>query len=192
MFKKVSFLFFLLIVLVSCVETVVVGTVVGGAIILNDGSIFDLSQDSRIKSSIVKSLKKDNNDNYKHISVNVFNGRVMLTGYVNNSVYKVKAVNEARAIKEDVEVLDEIMVLNPNYKLSSTSDSFISNQISLKIKTSKNIKSSNYKYDVVDGNVFILGVAKDKKEFDEVCDIVRRIKGVNKVITYITFISKQQ
>ena len=82
------------------------------------------------------------------------------------------------------------MVLNPNYKLSSTSDSFISNQISLKIKTSKNIKSSNYKYDVVDGNVFILGVAKDKKEFDEVCDIVRRIKGVNKVITYITFISK--
>lgn len=192
MFKKVSFLFFLLIVLVSCVETVVVGTVVGGAIILNDGSIFDLSQDSRIKSSIVKSLKEDNNDNYKHISVNVFNGRVMLTGYVNNSVYKVKAVNEARAIKEDVEVLDEIMVLNPNYKLSSTSDSFISNQISLKIKTSKNIKSSNYKYDVVDGNVFILGVAKDKKEFDEVCDIVRRIKGVNKVITYITFISKQQ
>ena len=192
MFKKVSFLFFLLIVLVSCVETVVVGTVVGGAIILNDGSIFDLSQDSRIKSSIVKSLKEDNNDNYKHISVNVFNGRVMLTGYVNNSVYKVKAVNEARAIKEDVEVLDEIMVLNPNYKLSSTSDSFISNQISLKIKTSKKIKSSNYKYDVVDGNVFILGVAKDKKEFDEVCDIVRRIKGVNKVITYITFISKQQ
>ncbi len=188
--KRFRFLILILFLLSSCVETVVVGTVAAGAIILSDGSIFDLSQDGRIRSSIIKSFKEDENkDGYDNIEVVVFSGKAMLTGYVNDASYKTRAVRKAKSTKPDIEVIDEIMVFNHNYKLNSANDSWISSQISLKMKATSGIKSGNYEYDVVDGSVFIIGVANNNEEFKKVCDLISRVKGVNKVITYITFVS---
>lgn len=190
MSKKFRFLFFALFLLASCVETVVVGTVAASAIILSDGTIFDLSQDGRIKSSIIKTFKEDSNkDGYENIEVNVFSGKVMLTGYVNNPTYKTAAVRKARSIKPDIEVIDEIMVFNHNYKLNSVNDSWISSQISIKMKATSGITSGNYEYDVIDGTVFIIGVANNKKELEKVCDLISRVKGVKKVISYITLVA---
>ena len=186
MFKKIISLVICLSFLEGCVETVVVGTVATGAVVLSDGNVFDLSQDGRIEKSIRKSFKnEDDMENYKNINVIVYNGKVILTGYVNDSTYKVKAVQKARGTKPGIEVVDEITIFAPTYKINSVSDSFISSQISLKLKTTKGIKSGNYKYDVVDGIVFIIGKAESKKEMQKTTDLISRIKGVKKVISYI-------
>ena len=186
MLKKFILLFFCLSLLNGCVETVVVGTVAVGAVVLSDGSVFDLSQDSRIEVSIKKSFKDDNGgDGYKNIDISVYNSKVMLTGYVNDSTYKTRAVQKARGTKPGIQVIDEIMIFAPSYKTGLINDSFISSQVSLKMKATNGIISSNYKYNVVDGIVFIIGKAEDKKEMQKTTDLISRIKGVKKVVSYI-------
>ena len=186
MLKKFIFLFFSLSLLNGCVETVVVGTVAVGAVVLSDGSVFDLSQDSRIEASIKKSFKDDNGgDGYKNIDISVYNSKVMLTGYVNDSTYKTRAVQKARGTKPGIQVIDEIMIFAPSYKTGLINDSFISSQVSLKMKATNGIISGNYKYNVVDGIVFIIGKAENKKEMQKTTDLISRIKGVKKVVSYI-------
>lgn len=186
MLKKFAILISCLCTLSGCVETVVVGTVAVGAVMLSDGSVFDLSQDSRIETSVRKSFKQDNDkDGYKHININVYNGKVMLTGYVNDSIYKARAVQKARGTKPGIEVIDEIMIFAPSYNAGSINDSFISSQISLKMKATNGIVSGNYEYNVVDGMVFIIGKAENRQELQKVTDLISRIKGVKKVISYI-------
>ena len=186
MLKKFIFLFFCLSLLSGCVETVVVGTVAVGAVVLSDGSVFDLSQDSRIEASIKKSFKDDNGgDGYKNIDISVYNSKVMLTGYVNDSTYKTRAVQKARGTKPGIQVIDEIMIFAPSYKTGLINDSFISSQVSLKMKATNGIISGNYKYNVVDGIVFIIGKAENKKEMQKTTDLISRIKGVKKVVSYI-------
>ncbi len=183
MLFKIFFLF-CSILLVGCVETVVVGTVATGAYVMSDGSIFDTNQDSRIESAIEDTLNE--NDNLKHINVNSFNGRVLLTGYVrNNELYKKTAVSKARATRPGIEVIDEIIVISNNYSIGTISDSMISSQIYMKLKATIGVASGNYKYDVVDGVVYIIGKASNKEELQITTNLISKIKGVKQVVSYI-------
>lgn len=184
--RKLFFTLGLLFLLPGCVETVVVGTVATGAAVMSDGSIFDLSQDARIRRAVRKSFKTDGDaDNYKTIDINVFNSDIMLSGYVRDSHYKSLAVQKAKSVKPDVNIIDEIVVFGPDYKVSSVSDAFISKQITMKLKAAKGVKSGNYEYNVSDSIVYIIGIAQDQQEFKKVIEIASTVKGVKKVISYI-------
>ena len=77
------------------------------------------------------------------------------------------------------------MVFDNDYNVSSFRDSVISFRISWKLKGASEIHSNNYKYDVVDGNVFIIGLASDKEELKKTTNIISQINGVKKVVSYI-------
>lgn len=191
MTKKLIVLLVGLLFLNGCVETVVIGSVVAGAIVLSDGSVLDLSSDSKIKTATKKSFKNDEEcEEFKNVNVIVYNSKVMLTGHVTNATYKRKAFEKAKSIKSDIEVIDEIMIFDPNYKPGSLSDSFISSQVSLKMKTTSGIISSNYEYDVVDGIIFIIGSAQNKNELNKVTDTISRVRGIRKVVSYIVIVKK--
>ena len=49
----------------------------------------------------------------------------------------------------------------------------------------KNIGSSNYNFDVINGKVYIYGMASDKNEFDEVIKEVKLIPNVEEVVSSI-------
>lgn len=178
------FILFFTVFLTGCVETVVVGTVATGAYVMSDGSIFDTNQDSRIESAIEDTLNENNN--LKKINVNSFDGRVLLTGYVRNSEsYKKTAVTTARATRPGIEVIDEIIVISDNYSVGSVADSMISSQIYMKLKATSGVTSGNYKYDVVDGVVYIIGKASNKEELQITTNLISKIKGVKQVVSYI-------
>lgn len=183
--KIITIITFLL--LSGCIETVVVATVATGFYVASDENItlFEKDKDSRIKSIIEKSFKIENNQKeYKNIDVKVYNGKVMLTGYVKDDKYKKIAVNKANSILDKTTSIDEILVIK-NGTTTSIKDSMISSQISLKLKFSDTINSDNYRYNVVNGIVYILGEVKNVKESTETTQLISKIKGVEKVISYI-------
>lgn len=190
MFRRFVILFCTVFLLGGCVETVVVGSVVGGAIILSDGTMFDVSQDSRLETAVKKSLKNSSDwSAYKNVNVNVFNGKVLLTGYVENNAYKNTTILKTKSVKDGIEIMDEIAVFGPTYKVSSVTDSLISSQISLKLRGANGVTSGNYKSSVVDGVVFIIGKSGSKDELKKVTDVISRIKGVKKVVSYIVVVN---
>ncbi len=192
-FKKIFTLSFAMLILSSCVETVVVGTVAAGAYVAGNRnkSITASKKNNYILDSTETMSLKDylkNNPNkkgLKNVNVNVFEERIMLTGYVNNSNLKTLVGGIAKSKKPNNEIINEIMVFDKDYNVSSFRDSVISFRISWKLKGASEINSNNYKYDVVDGNVFIIGLASDKEELQKTTNIISQINGVKKVVSYI-------
>lgn len=192
-FKKIFALSFAMLILSSCVETVVVGTVAAGAYVAGNRnkSITASKKNNYILDSTETMSLKDylkNNPNkkgLKNVNVNVFEERIMLTGYVNNSNLKTLVGGIAKSKKPNNEIINEIMVFDKDYNVSSFRDSVISFRISWKLKGASEINSNNYKYDVVDGNVFIIGLASDKEELQKTTNIISQINGVKKVVSYI-------
>ena len=192
-FKKIFALSFAMLILSSCVETVVVGTVAAGAYVAGNRnkSITTSKKNNYILDSTETMSLKDylkNNPNkkgLKNVNVNVFEKIIMLTGYVNNSNLKTLVGGIAKSKKPNNEIINEIMVFDNDYNVSSFRDSVISFRISWKLKGASEIHSNNYKYDVVDGNVFIIGLASDKEELKKTTNIISQINGVKKVISYI-------
>lgn len=192
-FKKIFTLSFAMLILSSCVETVVVGTVAAGAYVAGNRnkSITASKKNNYILDSTETMSLKDylkNNPNkkgLKNVNVNVFEERIMLTGYVNNGNLKTLVGGIAKSKKPNNEIINEIMVFDKDYNVSSFRDSVISFRISWKLKGASEINSNNYKYDVVDGNVFIIGLASDKEELQKTTNIISQINGVKKVVSYI-------
>ena len=192
-FKKIFALSFAMLILSSCVETVVVGTVAAGAYIAGNRnkSIPASKKNNYILDSTETMSLKDylkNNPNkkgLKNVNVNVFEKIIMLTGYVNNSNLKTLVGGIAKSKKPNNEIINEIMVFDNDYNVSSFRDSVISFRISWKLKGASEINYNNYKYDVVDGNVFIIGLASDKEELKKTTNIISQINGVKKVVSYI-------
>ena len=54
-----------------------------------------------------------------------------------------------------------------------------------KIITDKEISSINYNFEVVNGNLYIIGIAKNKKELKKVVKYANDIKGVLKVVSHV-------
>ena len=192
-FKKIFALSFAMLILSSCVETVVVGTVAAGAYVAGNRnkSITTSKKNNYILDGTETTSLKDylkNNPNkkgLKNVNVNVFEKIIMLTGYVNNSNLKTLVGGIAKSKKPNNEIINEIMVFDNDYNVSSFRDSVISFRISWKLKGASEIHSNNYKYDVVDGNVFIIGLASDKEELKKTTNIISQINGVKKVVSYI-------
>ena len=192
-FKKIFALSFAMLILSSCVETVVVGTVAAGAYVAGNRnkSITTSKKNNYILDNTETMSLKDylkNNPNkkgLKNVNVNVFEKIIMLTGYVNNSNLKTLVGGIAKSKKPNNEIINEIMVFDNDYNVSSFRDSVISFRISWKLKGASEIHSNNYKYDVVDGNVFIIGLASDKEELKKTTNIISQINGVKKVVSYI-------
>ena len=192
-FKKIFALSFTILILSSCVETVVVGTVAAGAYVAGNRnkSITTSKKNNYILDNTETMSLKDylkNNPNkkgLKNVNVNVFEKIIMLTGHVNNSNLKTLVGGIAKSKKPNNEIINEIMVFDNDYNVSSFRDSVISFRISWKLKGASEIHSNNYKYDVVDGNVFIIGLASDKEELKKTTNIISQINGVKKVVSYI-------
>jgi osmotically-inducible protein OsmY len=182
---KIVFISFLF--LASCVETIVVGTIVTGtAIVQNKKESFGKDNDKSIRKNIIDSFRLDReNKYYEKINVNVFEGRVLLTGFTHSDKYKKIAVQKSKVVQTSAEVIDEILVISTAHDLYSSNDSFILSQIWLKLKMESDVISGNYDYSVVGGVVYVIGVSTSQNEMRKVTTTISKIKGVNRVVSYI-------
>jgi osmotically-inducible protein OsmY len=173
----------------GCVEAVIGGTVATVTLVSKNKNISEIKDDSNLKILILNSFDAEKNDkNYKNIDVIVYKERVMLTGYVYNKRNKKLAVAKAIAVRDGIEIIDEIIVMSNEFNVSKTKDVFINSQIAIKLKLERGITSTNYNYNVVGGVVFVIGEAKTENEMKVVTTIMSEVKGVNKVVSYIKII----
>ena len=187
----------------ACVETVVVGTIAGSVAVVNmndqehqhkknSKNDEDYKKQQEAEKNTKKTIKKlfkidDDSKEYLNINILVFKDRILLTGYVNNAKYKKIALNRISAIDKDHEILDEIVVLNSDKKISGFNDYMILKRVNIRLKKIENFNPNNFRYDVVNSVVFIMGDADNKAQMDKITDTISRTLGVKKVINYIRY-----
>ena len=141
--------------------------------------------DTQIKTVLNAKWAKDNSQILSYVDLNVFEGRVLLTGDVPNPQIRDQAVAAAQKVDGVKEVINNINVGQRSTLGSNTSDSWILTRLRSSLTFDGGVSSLNYSLQVVDGVVYILGSAKTQAEKDLVINHARNTPDVVKVISYI-------
>lgn len=195
-FKKNNLLSIFLcgIILCSCVETVVIGSITGSALAIREKSISNTQKDILIATQLSSKFIKNGLKNIGNsVDITVNEGRVLLTGIVRD-YKKAKLASElAWQINNVKEVIDEIQIseenLRPRDFSSALIDYLISLQIEVKIFAKSNLHSVNYKITTVNKIVYFLGIARDDSEMQNALDIASKINGVKKVVNHLVLVN---
>ncbi|WP_045809368.1 BON domain-containing protein [Candidatus Neoehrlichia procyonis] len=171
----------------SCTAILAGLAVTTGAIVtLQDRSVGDTIDDTAILIKINKELFKIGI--FSSVTVKVNEGRVLLLGNVKSLEKRISAEKIAWQQKDVREVVNEINVEKSGLNLKELAiDSVISTQVKARIVGRKGVKSINYSVSTINGIVYLMGIAQDKKELDTVVSAVRKIRGVKQVISYVRF-----
>ena len=177
---------FLFFILNSCVGTGSKGFFgTGVSITLDPRSLGTQIDDSIMQKNLGTRLVMMNGNYILFVKAKVLDGRIFLTGKVDNPEEKLQITKIAwetegvRSVRNDIKVKEEF-----NFK-QSAKDLLITSQLRTAIVLNKNIKSSNYNIDTYKKKIFIYGIAMTKEERKEVIDEAKSILDVEKVIASI-------
>src|SRR6266487_1110254 len=119
------------------------------------------------------------------ISTDVYNGRVMLTGLVNNDAERNRAEELSRLVSGVREIYNEIEMTD-KYGIQAAAEGLIVEaKLKVKLLTAKGVRSINYRLRAMDGVVYVLGTAVSPEELDRVVSIAYATRDVRDVITHV-------
>ena len=118
----------------------------------------------------------------------VLDGRIFLTGKVDNPEEKLKLTKMAwetdgvRSVRNDIKIKEEF-----NFKQSSK-DILITSKLRAALIFNKNIKATNYQIDTYKRKIYIYGIAISSEEKDEVINEANQISDVENVVASILLV----
>ena len=119
------------------------------------------------------------------IEKSVNNGSVLLTGRVDTIEQKVLATKLAWEIKGVREVVNEVQVTQDSSLREKAKDLAASAQLRAALIGDQNVSSLNFSIDVVNGIVYLSGVASDEMEKERVIAHAQELRFAKKVVNYI-------
>ena len=151
-----------------------------------DRSIGEFVDDTIIKALIKNTYFDQNEKLFFNIDVEVSQGRVLLTGTIENIDLKIEATRIAWGVKGVQTVINEIQISNSDNIINFADDLVISTKVKGKLILNENVNSLNYSIETVNKLVYIIGIAGSDDERDLVINIAREVYGVEEVIDYIS------
>ena len=119
------------------------------------------------------------------VNVTVNDGAVLLTGKVKRPEEKVLATKLAWTVRGVREVVNELQIIDSSSIKDMAKDLAASATLRGKLISDKNVSSLNFSIDVVNGTVFLSGVAADVDEMRRVVEHAREVRFTKKVVNYI-------
>ena len=150
-----------------------------------EGGISSAASDLRIKTMINEKWISYKMDTFAKLSTTVDQGRVLITGVVQNPDDRVEAVRLAWMVDGVKQVINEIRVAESEGVQGYVKDGWITTRLRTAITFDRDIAAINYSIDTVQGTIYLMGVAQNQKELDRVMKHARAIPGVKQVISYV-------
>lgn len=119
------------------------------------------------------------------VGLEVYDGRVMLTGQVRDEKIRTEAVALAWKVDGVQDVLNDIIVTDKGSLLDTARDSWITTQLKTELTFDKSIMAINYAIETVGGTVYMIGIAQNQGELDRVLAHARSIAYVRAVVNHV-------
>ncbi|NCF49918.1 MAG: BON domain-containing protein, partial [Bacteroidetes bacterium] len=126
------------------------------------------------------------------VDVTVNDGSVLLTGKVKTPEEKILATKLSWEIRGVREVINEIQVTDKSSIKEIAKDMAAGAQLRGKLIADGDVSSLNFSIDVVNGIVYLSGVASDAEEMNRVVRHARDLKFAKQVVNYITLQTDQR
>ena len=141
--------------------------------------------DGVIKAKLSDRFIKTNTSLFTNISISVNDGTVIMTGAVEQPEHKVQATQLAWDTRGVVEVINEVEVSDKSSLKDIAKDLAAAAQLRAKLIGDQSISSINFSVDVVNGTVFLTGIASSEEEMAKVVEHARELRFADKVVNYI-------
>jgi osmotically-inducible protein OsmY len=119
-----------------------------------------------------------------NIGVEVYEGRVLLTGATNDIALADRAVALTWQCNGIQAVLNEIQLVDSNFA-DFAHDTVITSKLISAITFDKDVLSINYSVETVNRVVYLIGIAQSKQEIDKVVAHASNIEYVTKVVNHV-------
>ena len=119
------------------------------------------------------------------VDVSVNDGSVLMTGKVKTPEEKVEATRIAWEIKDVREVVNELQVSDTSSLKDLAKDLAASATLRGKLIADTGVSSLNFNIDVVNGTIYLSGIAADAAEMNRVVAHAQEVRFTRKVVNYI-------
>ena len=188
--KKIISLTLLFSILTGCVGNNV-GTFGKGVSIGFDPRTVGMQiDDTLMQKNLVARLTLAEKKYFLSVQVEVLDGRIFLTGKVNEAEEKIKITKLAWETKGVRSVKNAITIKGQTNFKSTTKDVLITSQLRTALIFNKITKSNNYTLETINKNIYIFGIAMNNDEKKEVIEEANKIYDVDKVIPTIYLVSE--
>jgi osmotically-inducible protein OsmY len=185
---KIKFIFLILIGIIfsSCVGVSskgIFGT--GDSVALDQRTVGTQMDDSIMQKNLIARILVKNSKYFLTVKSKVLDGRIFLTGKVENLEEKLQLTKlawetkGARSVRNDIKVKEEF-----NFK-QSAKDILITSQLRTALILNKNIKATNYQIDTYKKKIYVYGIALTSEEKELVISEAKEILDVKDVIASI-------
>ena len=184
------FIFFsILLILNGCVgvsSTGVFGT--GVSVAIDPRSIGTQIDDSIMQKNLSARILLLDKDYFLKVKTKVLDGRIFITGKVEDPEEKLKLTKLAwetlgvRSVRNDIKIKEDF-----NFK-QSAKDILITSQLRTAIILNKNIKATNYQIDTYKNKIYIYGIANTSEEKELVIKEAKEILDVTNVVASILLV----
>ena len=176
----------LLILLSSCVGVSSTGIFVTGvSVALDPRTIGTQMDDSIMQKNLTARILLKDKKYFISVKSKILDGRIFLTGKVDNPEEKLLLTKLAwetkgtRSVRNDIKIKEEF-----DFKRSAK-DILITSQLRTALILNKNIKATNYQIDTYNKKIYIYGIAITSNEKDLVISEAKEIPDVKYVVSSI-------
>ena len=187
--SRILIIFFIGLILSSCVGVSsrgIFGT--GVSVALDPRTIGTQVDDSIMQKNLSARILLMDSKYFISVKSKVLDGRIFLTGKVDNPEEKLKLTKLAwetsgvRSVRNDIKIKEEF-----NFQ-QSAKDVLITSQLRTAMIFNKNIKATNYQIDTYKKKIYIYGIALTSDERDLVIKEAEEILDVEDVIASIILV----
>ena len=160
----------------------------GVSVALDPRTVGTQIDDSIMEKSITAKILSKDKKYLLAVKTKVIDGRIFVTGKVDNPEEKLMITKlawetkGARSVRNDIKIKEEF-----NFK-QSAKDVLITSQLRTAIIVNKNIKATNYQIDTYKKKIYIYGIALTSEEKDLVISEAKEILDVEDVIASIILV----
>ena len=187
--SKIFLISLIFLILTSCVgisSKGIFGT--GVSIAFDPRSLGTQIDDSVMQKNLTARLVLRDKSYLLSLNTKVLDGRIFLTGKVDDPEEKLQITKLAwetkgvRSVKNDIKIREEF-----NFK-QSAKDLLITSQLRTAIIFNKKVKATNYQIDTYKKRIFIYGISLTAEERKEVINEAKQILDVEDVIASIVLV----
>lgn len=172
----------------SCTSLALGGGVAVGTAAVQEGGLSRAASDARIQADINQRWFSYDVNMFTKLDLTVNQGRVLITGVVQDPAHRVEAVRLAWQPTGVVQVINEVKVADSEGIVGFAKDAWISSRIRGSLILDRDVESINYSIDTVQGAVYLMGFAQDQGELNHVIGIARTVGGVKRVVSYVKLV----
>ena len=155
-----------------------------------DRSLGTVVDDATIKFNISTKFLQSENSLFINVNTNVIQGRVLLTGLVENQEIRIDAVRKVWEVNGVKEVVNEIEIGNKATLKEYANDLWINTQVKALSTKTIGLRALSYNFETISGKVYIAGITSKPEQLEAIIVEIKNIKGVKEIVNYVILVKE--